>query len=164
MASLDSTNNVFRYAVTTVTIKDGTGTPQTITCYLKQGSLTYSAPGRAWVEAREAGRHLATPVASETEDGNVTGSLSMLITSFKGNVNKHPYEVFTGAAGFVTVGAGSKTQLEMEVAATADDGSTVQTGTFANCIFTVESVEFPTDGQCLMTVNFTDLENAPIWV
>jgi hypothetical protein len=164
MANLDSTTNVFRYAATTVKVIDGTGgTPLETTCYLKQGELTFSAPGRAYVETREAGRHLATPVTSETEDGNVTGSLTMTITSFKGSSSVHPYEVFTNNASYVTVGAGSKVQLKLEVTCTADDDSTTQVATFAYCVFTVESVSFPTDGTCQMTVNFVDHENAPTW-
>ena len=160
MANLDSTDNVFLYNKTVVAWTDGT---DSVTCILKQGALNYVSPGPSFVEVREAGKHLATPIVVETEDGDTTGSITMVITSFKGSSNDHPYEVATGAAGWTTTGKGNRKLLTMTVTMTgADAAAPVQILTFSHVALVLESVDMPTDGPITMTVNFTAHQNRPV--
>ena len=83
MAALDAVVP-FKNSNGTLNLYEGSGSPASLTLTFRQGTLSYSETGRAYVEAMEAGRHIsAAPVLIETDDGNVTGSFTLLVTSFK---------------------------------------------------------------------------------
>lgn len=167
MADLDNSTIPFKHDVIAITFNDGTSpSANTLAVYLIQGTVTWSEPGRTKVEARDRNRHQGTPVVVETDDGNVTGSITLLCTSWKGSSNTHPYEfmTFTGtASSFASTGAGGANLIEMVLTtnSTADGGGS-QTVTFAHCDFSDISVDTGgTDGLCTITANFTDYENRP---
>lgn len=147
----------------TITLKDGTGTPETLAIAFKQGTFTYSETGRAYAEAREAGRHASTVTVMETDDSNMSGSFSCLVTSFKGSSNTHPYEFLTWsgtAAGFTSTSAGDKKTMIIIMGLTI--GGVNQTLQFNHCV--VDSVDIDTggaEGLCQLSCSFTSLTNAP---
>ena len=169
MASLDAVVP-FKNASGTLTLYDGTGSPNTLVITFRQGTLSYTETGRAYVEAMEAGRHVsAAPVLVETDDGNVTGSFTILVTSFKGSSAVTPYEFLTftnGASSYLTTAKGSKPALKIifGVDSTGEAGGSggAQTITFAYaCITSVDLDSGGSDGLFSMSVSFTDHENRP---
>jgi len=162
MASFD---NAAPHKIATETVVLTDGTPNSLTLNLKQGQVTYSITDRAYTEALETGRHESTPVLVETDDGNVTGQFSFLLTSYVGaTVQPHEMMLFrNGASAYTTTAAGSKKALKMVVTnnSTIDSGGS-QSVTFAYCVFTDVSVG-EQDGLLLVTGSFTDHENKPTY-
>ena len=171
MASLDAVVP-FKNSNGVLTLLDGTGTPNTLQITFRQGTLSYSETGRAYVEAMEAGRHVsAAPVLVETDDGNVSGLFTLLVTSFKGSSNVTPYEFLTftsGASAYTTTAKGSKPAIKMTfvVDSTGEAGGSggSQTITFAYAV--INSIDLDSggaDGLFQMSVSFTDHENRPTY-
>mgnify|MGYP003149210032 FL=1 len=166
MASLDQNGIPFKMPITALALADGGANTLTIT--LVQGTMTYTVPGRAWVEAMEKGRHQGTPVSIETTDGNVTGSITALVDSWLGDTAVTPMEFMTftgGASGFATVGAGAKKQFRLTVTTDSTvDGGASQTIVFGNCICEPYDVDLGgTEEMATISFTFTDLENYPTY-
>ena len=167
MADLDNVTTPFKVALTSIALSDGTGTPNTITLTLEQGSsITWSETGRTVTEARARGRHQTTPMVVETEDGNVTGSITLIVSSWLGDSNTHPYEAFTftgNAATWTSVGGGGAPLLKWVATmnSTVDDGGS-QAGTFS--YVHVDSIDVgEQEGLYTIQATFTDYENRPTW-
>tara|TARA_R110000824_G_scaffold78962_10_gene199085 strand:+ start:1162 stop:1680 length:519 start_codon:yes stop_codon:yes gene_type:complete len=169
MANLDAVVP-FKNTNGVLTLIDGTGTPNTLAITFRQGTISYSETGRAYVEAMEAGRHIAAaPVLVDTDDGNVTGSFSMLVTSFRGSSAVTPYEFLTftlGAAAFTTTAKGSKPAIKMTfvVDSTGEAGGSGGSQTITFNYAVINSVDLDSggaDGLFQMSVSFTDHENHP---
>lgn len=164
MAVLDGTAPHKSSGSGTVVWTDGSGS--TCTATFVQSELSWTQVGRKWVEARSRDRHETIPISIELGDNNVEGQITMLISSYKGSANTHPYEAVTfsgNASAWTSVGTGSKKSLKCVLTqnSTADGGGS-QTITFAYWIPTSVAVD-PAGGEglALMTVAFVDLENAP---
>jgi hypothetical protein len=160
VASIDSTSKVFVDNVTTIVLEDGDA--DTLTIALRQAPLNYSLSGRTVVEARNAGRHAGTPIVNQTEDGNVTGNISAIVTTFY-NTTNHSLQDFAKGIGTASaknsVGTGTAHLVKMTATVTNED-STTQTLVFNYCHFdTAELGDL--DGQYLLTLSFTDFENEP---
>jgi hypothetical protein len=144
------------------TVADGGA--NSITLGLVQAEVKYKIENPSWTEARSRNKHLSTPTARKTGDGNVTGSLTLLVASFYGSAAATPYEVFTGtggAAAWATNGAGDKQLLKLTLTGTNTTGAT-QTILFAYCAFSNVDIDPQGgDGLYTLTCEFTDLENAP---
>ena len=154
----------FKYSGSgTVTLVDGAGSPVSLVVAFKQGTFTWSQPGRQYVEAMEVGRHASTVTLMETGDQNITGSASCLVTSFLGASNKHPYEFLTKTgecASLTSTAAGDKFAIDIKLAVSA--GGVVQTLTFVKCV--IDSVDIDmagADGLCMLSWNFTSHANVP---
>ena len=165
MAALDNSTTPFKVALTTIVVSDGGS--NSLTLCLEQGSsITWSETGRTVAEAQVRGRHQTTPVLLETTDGNVTGSVTLLVSSWKGSSNVHPYEAMTltgNAAAWATTAIGSGRTLKWLVTtnSTVDEGGS-QAATFA--YVHSDSIEVgEQEGLYSMTVSFTDFENRPTW-
>lgn len=162
MAAIDSSTTPFKWPGSgNITISDGGANTLNMTLI---GSFSYEEPGRTKVEVRERRRHQATPVVLETDDGDVSISISGKVTSLLGSGNVHPYEAFTqsgNASAWTSVGSGDAYQFQIVATATHPDGST-QTATFAYCTLNSISVNFDgEDGQMTFEATLTDYENAP---
>jgi len=171
MAALDAVVP-FKNSNGTLNLYEGSGSPASLTLTFRQGTLSYSETGRAYVEAMEAGRHIsAAPVLIETDDGNVTGSFTLLVTSFKGSSAVTPYEFLThtsGASSYTTTAKGSKPAIKLVfiVDSTGEAGGAggSQTLTFAYAV--INSIDLDSggaDGLFQMSVSFTDHENRPTY-
>ncbi len=168
MADLDNGTTPFKHAVLGAVLNDGAGTPATITLLGVQGSVTWTETGRVKKEARDRTRHQATPVIIETEDGNVTGSITLHATSFKGSSNTHPYEFITktGAGASLTstaTGGAHCVELVLTLNSTVDGGGS-QTATFAYCDCSNITVDSTGDeGAFTLSFDFVDYENRPTY-
>lgn len=163
MANLDSSIAFSKVDITSLIIEEGGATQLTLT--LTQSTLTWTRTGQGYAEVRENGQHLGTPQARLTDDGTISLSLDLAISSFKGSANVHPYEAFThtgNASIWTTTGAGDKKMLKLIVTynSTAGGGGS-QTVTFANCIVDSVDAKEVGDGLIGMSVSMTDLENEP---
>jgi len=140
------------------------GGANSLTATFEQGTLSWTESGRAYTEAMSRERHESTPVLIETGDSNVSGTLTVLVTSFYGSAAVMPYEFVRfagGAAAYTSTATGSKKAFEMVVTMTNDDAAT-QTATFAYCVAGEIGIDLAaTDGLTTMTIPFTDHENAP---
>ena len=164
MANLDSTTNVFIHSVTSIPFEDGaTPTAATLTMHLREGFAGWTQTPRTVVEARNAGRHLATPIVNETTDNNCSGSFQGLVSSWKSNSTLTPEEFLTNTGGggaLTSTATGTAFCFKMINTFTADDGSTQQTATFAFChIDTLDITEV--EGQYAITFNWTAYQNRP---
>lgn len=167
MAVLDEVTIPFKDALVTIVLSDGVGA--NITLGVGQGSLTYTEEGRGVTEARDRGRHQTIPVIVETTDGNVSGSITLLVTSLLGNANIHPYEFLTktgNGSGLTPTARGSRHTIQMAVtidSSAESGGGGVQTITFAYCDFAagISMDTGGTDGLFTMTASFVDYENRP---
>lgn len=165
MANLDNATTPFKANIVSLVISDGAG--NSLTLALLQGSvITWTEPGRTAVEARQQGRHQTTPVVVETDDGNVTGSMQLLVSSWKGSSNTHPYEFLTktgNASGYTSRGVGGAWIYRL--VATFDstvDGGGAQTATFGYVhTDSIDGDPAGVDGLTAITVNFTDYESRP---
>lgn len=149
----------------TLVIGDGTNS---LTADFVQSDISWTEEGSSYTEAKSRNKHKTTPVLRKTAEGNITGSLSLLITSFRGNTAITPYEVFTrtglGASwGNTAVGDKKASRLALTLDNTAASGG-AQTATFGFVVFTSVKVD-PAggDGLYLLTADFTDHEEAPTW-
>jgi hypothetical protein len=166
MAAFDSNGIPFKGAVSTATLGDGGA--NTLLLKLVQGSITWSEPGRAYVEAMERGRHQSTPVVVETDDGNCSGSCSFLVDSYDGSSAATPYEFLTfsgSASAFATTSAGGRKTFKLTVTMNSTvDGGGSQTAIFAHCVLdSIEVDDGGTDGLMTLTFNWTDLESRPTY-
>jgi len=167
MAGSDNTVPL-KYAASTVTLGDGTTIPNTLVLDCIQSIGSWTVTGREYTEAMSADRHGTTkPVLVATKDGNVTGSVSLLVKSFWGATAVTPYEFLTftaGASAYASTALGSKKALSIEVATAgaAEDGNTAQTILFAYAVPTSVSIDpAGTDGMFTLSFDFVDHENAP---
>jgi hypothetical protein len=163
MSASDRVNTAFSLIDAEVQISDGAGTPDTCDLVLSSGTLTFTVEGAPYAEVKHNGKHLSTPAARKTGHGNVTGSISAKVASFKGSSDVTLYEVLTltgGAASWTSTGNGDKKMVKIVV--TINDGAVSQTITFAYCIFgNVQVNQNGEDGLVTVSADFTDLENAP---
>ena len=167
MANLDNSTAPFKANLTGVKLLSGDSTPETLLLALLQGStITWNEVGRTAVEARDRGRHQSTPCIEETDDGDITGSLVLEVTSWKGSSNVHPYEAMThtgNAAAWKNTANGGAVTLEMQVSMNSTvDGGGLQTATFKYVRFTDIAVG-EQEKLHTITANFTAYENRPIW-
>ena len=164
MAALDNVTTPFKFNVGTFTIAgSGSGESLSIT-----GALTFSwtRTGRAYQEARNQGRHQSTPVVVETEDGNISLTISGYVTSFLGSSNVHPYEAIThdgNAASWASQSTGGKKTVSITAAPTsAADGGGAQSIVFNHCANDSCDIDFQGEGSLFtFSATFTDLENDP---
>lgn len=163
MAGSDRTDGVFSQIDGDVYIYGGA--PATESCQLKvvQGDVNYTIEGDQHTEARSRNKHLSTPILRKTGDGNVTGSFSCLIHSFKGSSAATLYEVLTGtglAASWSSTAYGDKKARKLVM--TVNDGSLSQVTTFNYCVFSNVAIDpAGADGLWQVSADFTDYESAP---
>jgi hypothetical protein len=165
MAALDS-EIAFPFSEGTGTISDGS--TNSITFTWQQGSFTWSQPGRSYTEQKHRGRRPTSgaPVLMETEDAEITGQCSFLITSLLGSTNVHPYEAMTlsgNASSWTTTARGSKKAVRMTLSPSSSSAATggTQNVAFNYCVFQVECDMSGAEGLGLVTGSFTDHENKP---
>ena len=103
--------NIVRKQGRKVQFFDGAGVTLTLT--LVQDMLMTATDGVTVVEAKHRGQHLASPIVIQTEDGSVTGSMSLLLadelpTGTASADQLKPsswiYEERAAAAGLTTIG------------------------------------------------------------
>lgn len=145
------------------------GNSESLTLSVAKGTVTWTVTPRPVTEMRIRDQHTSTrPTVRVTGDSNVTGSLVIHATSFKGNSAKTPYEVLTGGASWVNTASGDVQTLGMTITYNAS-GAQVggggaaganQTVTFAYVHFTKVDVAFE-DGLLVIKADFEDYENAP---
>ncbi len=168
MAALDANKIPFKGAITTIALADDTGTPNTLTLTLVQGSATWTEPGRAVAEARERGRHLTKPTIVETDDQNVSLSISALVDTVYGNtaVSLREFVTFTnGASAFVSTASGAApcVKVTLTLNSTVDGGGS-QTVVFAYAHCDELSWDDAgTDGLATVSLTFTDFESRPTY-
>jgi len=111
MADQPAPTNVVRKQGRKVQFFDGAGV--TLTLALVQDVATYAVEGATVVEAMHRSQHLASPIVIRTADGNVTGSMSLLLadelpTGTASADQQKPsswiFEERASAAGLTTVG------------------------------------------------------------
>lgn len=162
MATSDSTS-VLSQIDGTCTVYDGS--TNSLELALVQTDPEYTIEGAPYVEAMVRKKHLPIPVLRKTGDGNVTGSMSLLIRSFAGATAVTPYEVFTHtglAASWTPTTIGDKPSLRLVFAVTDPSGAS-QTVTFAYLVASnVKIAPSGGDGLFMLTFDFTDHENAPV--
>lgn len=161
MAASDNATIPFSQIDVTATMTDGTNS---ITMNLVQNDPDWTIEGAPFVEARVRNQHQSTPVLRKTGDGNVTFTLDMMITSFKGSTAATPYEVLTRTglgASWGNMGGGDKpmTRITLPYNASAANGAS-QTVTFNYCVASNVAVT-KTDGIYHLTADIVDHENAP---
>jgi len=163
MASSDRTDGAFSQIDGDVYIYGGSPSTESLQLKLVQGDVTHTVETEPYAEARNRNKHLSTPILRKTGDGNVTGSVSLLVSSFKGSTAASVYEVFTGtglAASWSSTASGDKKAKKMEM--TVNDGSLSQKLAFNYCVFTNVAVDpAGADGLYQVSADFTDHENAP---
>lgn len=147
-----------------VVIYDGGSNSHTVAFVQTEVNWSVEKPPRT--EARSRNKHHTTVTMRKMGDGNVTGSLSALVTSLYGSASVSLYEVLTttgGASGWATVGAGDFVLLRMVLTGTAAAaGGATQTVTFAACEFSNVKVDpGGADGLWLVSADFIDHENQP---
>lgn len=162
MAAADLANNTFIDSVTSVTLSDGAAA--SLVLGLRQGFLAMSWTGRAVTESMNAGRRVADGILNETTDGVVTGSLSFLVQTWRGNTAHSPHDFVTntGTAGSLTSKGSGGTAFRVGLVATytADDGTT-QTVTLAAVHFHTFNVSDAGDGKVQIEGQFTAYQNRP---
>lgn len=164
MAASDSTTS-FSQIDCTATVYDGGG--NSLVLGLVQGDAKWTIEGEPYTEAKVRNKHASTPVLRKTGDGNVTGSMTLLVASFVGSAAVTPYEAITltgGASGWTTTAAGDKKAIRLVLApsATAAGGAS-QSVTFAYLVPTNIQIDpAGADGLFSMSFDFTDHENAPV--
>ncbi|MEL6344731.1 MAG: hypothetical protein AAFV53_16560 [Myxococcota bacterium] len=145
-----------------ILIEDGAGNSAS---GIFEGAFSFEATGRASSEARNRGRHLSIPVEVEGDDGDVSISLSGLLTSMKGINRVHPYEAMTftqGAAAWVSVGRGNKKMFRLTVTALDPDSGATQQVRFSFCKLDSISCDFVGEsGKATFEASITDRENYP---
>ena len=163
MPALDPTAPQTYHGAVAVEIYDGSTNSISL---VFEGSFSWSEVGRAVVEARSRGRHLATPVLVETEDNDCSISLKGLVTSFLGASTVHLYEAltFTGnAAAWVPVGAGNAKSFGIRFTALSGDfGGGQQVLDFFPCHNGSRKIDPAGDrGLCTLEAEITAYMNQP---
>ena len=149
-----------------LTIYDGSGNSLAIEHMQADGGWT--TEGDTYTEGRTRGLHRATPVLRRTGSGNVTGSISVNVSSFKGSTAAKPVDVlhFSGlASGWTTTGAGDKKALRYvwTFNASAAGGAT-QTVTMAACVaMNIKFDPVGSDGLGMLSWDWTDHESVPVF-
>lgn len=164
MAGSDSTTSFSRVDCT-ATVYDGGG--NSLVLGLVQADAKWTIEGAPYTEARVRNKHASTPVLRKTGDGNVTGSMTLLIASFFGSSAVTPYEALTltgGAAAWTTTAAGDKKAIRLVLAASATAaGGASQSVTFAYIVpMNIQVDPAGADGLFSMSFDFTDHENEPV--
>ncbi|MFA9272132.1 MAG: hypothetical protein ACEQSX_15530 [Baekduiaceae bacterium] len=161
MAASDSTV-VFSGIDDSIVLSDGTGTPQTLTMFGVTGNLTFTLPLETVAEMRIRDLHHSTVTVRKTGDGNVTGSIKAHVSSYKGSSTKTLYEVMTGNASWLTVGAGDGRLMKMVCTYNATGaGGASQTMTFAYVRWSNVNISYD-NGLLSLSADFTDFENQPV--
>lgn len=164
MAASDSVTS-FSQIDCTATLYDGGS--NSLVLGLVQADAKWTIEGKPYTEARTRNQHQSPrPVLRVTGDGNVTGSMSLLVASFYGSAAVTPYEAVTltgGASGWATTAAGDKKAVKLILAANATAASGAsQTVTFAYLVATNIQIDpAGAEGLFMMTFDFTDHENEP---
>lgn len=156
-------NGAFSLVDGRATVDDGAG--NSLELDLVDGEVNWTEEGAPYTEARHRNRHKSRPILRKTGDGNVKGSLSCTIQSFRGSTGITPYEVFnrTGmGASWQNTAIGDKkaSRLRLELDATAAQGA-AQTVTFNYAVFENVKCDASGDGLWKLSADFTDYENAP---
>ena len=163
MAGSDRTNGAFSQIDGDVYIYGGTPASEYAQLTIVEGDLNFTAEGDQYAEARNRNKHLAVPILRKTGDGNVTGSFSCKVHSFKGSTAASIYEILTGtglAATWTSTAYGDRKTRKIEM--TVNDGSLSQKLTFAYCVFSNVQVDpAGADGLFMVSADFTDHESAP---
>lgn len=163
MASSDSTI-AFSLTDGTVTASDGGANSLILT--LVQTEINFTIEREPVTEARSRNKHLSTPVLRKTGDGNISGSMVLLVSSFKGSADETTYEVLTmsgTASGWTTTAAGDGKTIRLTFAAVnPSTGGASQTIAFNYCYCSNVKVEpGAADGLTSISFDFTDYENYP---
>ena len=141
------------------------GSPSTEFCVvqLAEAGFSYTVETPPFAEVRHRNKHLATPAVRNTGSGNVTGSVSAKIASFKGSTAASLKEVLEGsglAASWSSTGNGDRKMKKLK--AVFNDGDVSQTVNFAYCVFSnVQINSNGADGLATVTADFTDFEDFP---
>lgn len=129
----------------------------------EQSFLTWTESGREVTEAMSRGRHETTPVLIETTDGNIEGSVDMLITTWSASSNMSVYEALSGtglAAAVDPVGAGDAHSYKLVMTFVTPKTGESQTITFGFC--RTSSIAFDlNEGKVQGSFSFIDYENRP---
>lgn len=145
------------------------GGANSLTLAFVQSDIKWTEETEPYTEARVRNMHASsTPVLRKTGDGNVTGSMRLLVSSVLGSAAVTPREALTfsgGAAGWATTARGDKKagKLVLTLNASGASGAT-QTVTFNYCVAT--NIKFdPAGAEGLMALDFdiTDHENRPTY-
>ncbi len=149
---------------TAITI-EGAGAGESISMAFL-GEFSWTRTGRVSVEARERSRHVAGgPVVVETEDSDISISLSGHITSYLGDSDVHPYEAFTKtglAASWTSTVQGGAHGLRLKFRGKNPATGAEQTLTFRYCV--PQSIEINPNGDrglAQISVELLDYENDP---
>lgn len=147
-----------------VYLEDGAG--NSIELELVQNDPEITVEGKPWSEARSRNQHASgTPIGRETGDGNITGSMTMLLKSFLGDTEVTPKEALTrtgnAAAWTSTMRGMYAIQIRIVADASASGGAT-QTTTYRYCVCRNVKWNFGgANGLATLSFDFTDLENEP---
>lgn len=161
MANSDSSTN-FSQVHGTCTVSDG-GSNSLILDFVRS-DFAWTEEGKPYTEAKVRNQHQSTPDLVEIGDGNVTGSMRIGVTSFRGATAVKPYEAVTGtglAAGWTTTAQGTKKAKRFTLAFVNPAGAS-QTVVFNYCVCMNVNVDpAGDDGLMVLSFDFTDHENAP---
>jgi hypothetical protein len=159
----------FKNANASMAIRDRNGLE--IIAAIVEGNLTWSETGRAWVEAgKSRGRRSGRPVVVETDDGQISLSFSVKISTWLGDTEVSIREALTGkgkaaSAGWQSTVDGGRWGTEIEFTWDgSEDGGATQSAKFAYVI--TDSLDVDTgqfDGLTGLSVSATDLENEPTY-
>lgn len=151
----------------TATVLDGAG--NSLVLAFVQSDITWTEETPPYTEARVRNKHASsTPILRKTGDGNVTGTMRLLISTFYGSAAVSPREAITfadGASGWTSTSRGDKKTFTLRLDLTAAaGGGAVQRVSFNYCVAT--NLKFdPKGADGLMSLDFdiTDHENAPTY-
>jgi hypothetical protein len=162
MAASDSTVD-FSGIDATLVISDGSG--NSITVSLVQADGGWTIEGDTYTEGRTRNLHRSTPVLRRTGSGNITGSVSANIASFRGSTAATLYEVlrFAGlASSWTTTAAGDKKALRFVWTYNASSaGGATQTVTHNYCVpMNVKFDPVGSDGLGMISFDWTNHESS----
>lgn len=165
MSTSDSTVTYSQIDISLALLDGGSNS---VTVGLVQADISWTIEGAPYTEARVRNQHAATPVVRKTGDGNVTGSLSALVSTFRAATATSPslYEILThtgSAASWATTAAGDRKTLKAQMTLNASSaGGASQRVDFNYMIFSNVKVDpAGAEGLCMISADFIDLENAP---
>lgn len=132
-----------------------------------QTDVESTVEGDKYTEAKARDLHVSgTPIIRKIGEGNVTGSMSCLVSSFAGSTAVTPYEAFTMsglAASWTSTARGDRKALKiaLDINASGSSGAT-QRIAYNYCVISNVSVS-PSGGEGLfmLSFDFVDHETKP---
>lgn len=132
-----------------------------------KGTLSWKTSKLPSTEMRVRDQHTTTkPTIRKTGSANVTGSLTIHISSFYGAADETPYEVFNNRAGWTPTAYGDAPTMKLLVTRNASGvnggGATGASQTIAFNFLEVQSCDIKDeDGILALTMEFVDYEDYP---